>query len=95
MIVIEQVTIKFSKTINSSCFYIKKFIFEKLDCLTIIVINYYYLMFSFSNVNIIYFRKKNRQIKQSSLMALTTVVKTHGKSKNASSAYEVILKVYI
>jgi hypothetical protein len=38
-------------------------------------------------------RKKNRQIKQSSLAALTSVVKTHGKHKNAAAAYEIILKV--
>lgn len=37
-------------------------------------------------------RKKNRQIKQSSLAALTSVVKTHGKNKNASGSYEIILK---
>lgn len=39
-----------------------------------------------------YLRKKNRQIKQSSLAALTSVVKTHGKNKNASGSYEIILK---
>jgi len=39
-----------------------------------------------------YLRKKNRQVKQASLTALISVVKAHGKNKNAISAYDTILK---
>jgi len=39
-----------------------------------------------------FLRKKNRQLKQSSLSALTSVVKTHGKSKNAAALYDDVLK---